>query len=108
MRWRPAVFALGGGNTRHLPARPANVGPAPASTPFTHDSAEKASALLDCWYNLGGRRLDTAAQYGATPEYGAGGSERRLQEAGAGEIFVNDTKVGPASRPHRPPLTTGL
>ncbi|RSH80812.1 transporter [Saitozyma podzolica] len=58
-----------------------------------HWLAEKASALLDCWYNLGGRRLDTAAQYGATPEYGAGGSERRLQEAGAGEIFVNDTKV---------------
>jgi aryl-alcohol dehydrogenase-like predicted oxidoreductase len=70
-----------------------NVGPAPASTPFTHDSAEKVAALLDCWYDLGGRYIDTAAQYGETKEHGAGGSERRLKEAGAGQRFVIDTKV---------------
>lgn len=70
-----------------------NVGPAPASTPFTHDSAEKVAALLDCWYDLGGRYIDTAAQYGETKEHGAGGSERRLKEADAGDRFVIDTKV---------------
>jgi aryl-alcohol dehydrogenase-like predicted oxidoreductase len=76
-------------------------GPAGTKTPFIYDSPEKAARIIDAWYDLGGRRLDTAAVYGDTQEYGPGGSERRLKEAKAGDRFVIDTKVRSVYIPSR-------
>lgn len=74
----------------------ANLGPGTSSSVlFTHNTAESVKAILDCWYNLGGRRLDTARYYGISPEFGPGGSERRLGEYKENAKFIVDTKVRP-------------
>lgn len=70
-----------------------NMGPGDLSTPFTFDSPQRIKEILDCWYELGGRRIDTARIYGSSWEVGPGGSERCLKEYGAAEKFIIDTKV---------------
>lgn len=72
----------------------ANFGPEGGTPWYTHHTQEAASVLLDAWAALGGKRLDTAALYGVTDEWGTGGSERLLKSVGAtGGKFVLDTKV---------------
>ena len=70
------------------------MGPDHCTTPFTYDTPSKVNEILSAWYDLGGRRLDTARIYGSTDEFGGGGSERRLKDVKAGDKFVIDTKVG--------------
>ena len=74
----------------------ANVGPQPPCTPsYTHNSVEKVREIMNCWRELGGHRLDTAAYYGITDEQGVGGSESMLAKAGltGDDRFIIDTKV---------------
>lgn len=78
-----------------------NIGPAGGTPGYTHDTPEGVKALVDAWATLGGTRLDTAAVYGSTNEWGPGGSERFLHSVGATDgRFVIDTKV-------RTPLPSG-
>lgn len=73
-----------------------NFGPTPL---YTHHTIASQSALLSTFHAHGQRRIDTARVYGITDEYGQGGTERVLKEAGVtgeeGEEkgWVVDTKV---------------
>ncbi len=70
-----------------------NVGPTPL---YTHHEVSVVSSLVQTFKSLGGQRLDTAAIYGTTVEFGDGGSERMLRDAGVtakAAGFVIDTKV---------------
>jgi aryl-alcohol dehydrogenase-like predicted oxidoreductase len=68
-----------------------NIGPTPL---YTHHETPAVSSIIQTFKDLGGQRLDTAALYGVTDEFGDGGSERMLRDVGAttGD-FVIDTKV---------------
>ncbi|KAI5478104.1 Aflatoxin B1 aldehyde reductase member 2 [Pseudohyphozyma bogoriensis] len=74
-----------------------NIGPTPL---YTHHDPAVISSLVSTWRDQGGDRLDTAAVYGVTEEFGNGGSERCLKDAGL-EGWTVDTKVvlgfGPGS-----------
>ncbi|KAL8281258.1 hypothetical protein RQP46_006292 [Phenoliferia psychrophenolica] len=72
----------------------ANFGPEGGNPWYTHHTEEAATGLLSAWTALGGDRLDTAAVYGITNEWGTGGSERLLKSVGATSgSFVLDTKA---------------
>ncbi|KAF3766692.1 putative aldo/keto reductase [Cryphonectria parasitica EP155] len=55
-----------------------------------YDTPEEINALLDVFYDNGGRHLDTARQY---PLGAPTSSEKRLGAVGAGARFTIDTKV---------------
>ena len=72
----------------------ANIGPDVPSTLYTYNTKAKVDVILDSWYALGGRGLDTARYYGLSDEQGLGGSERGLRDVGDSlKRFEVDTKV---------------